>query len=156
MVQLVRTSWTKRSRGGEGAARRNAVPVAFPLNDTRPAVHEVLLREERGFVPEWKAVRDALETDDVSLREEDGRLRVFVNDDRYGMPRRHRRPTAVRVLPGEWARWQINQRFAGGCCCGAEWRYQLLTLNVAYGEVRDPAVFLGEPSRVVDERALLR
>ncbi|MFD7130855.1 hypothetical protein [Streptomyces sp. NPDC059894] len=28
-VQWIRTSWTKESRGGEAAARRNAVPVGF-------------------------------------------------------------------------------------------------------------------------------
>ncbi|WP_405594331.1 hypothetical protein [Streptomyces sp. NBC_01092] len=30
-VQWIRTSWTKESRGGEAASRRNAAPVGFAL-----------------------------------------------------------------------------------------------------------------------------
>lgn len=152
-MQLVRTSWTKRSRGGVEAARRNAVPVAFPLPHARAGVHEVLVRELDGFAPEFLPVRADLATDDVSLKEEDGRLRVLVNDNPRGAPRRHRRVPAVRIAPGEWVRWQINQRFVS--CCSGEWRYQLMTLNVAYGSGVDLESFFGTPTRFVDERESL-
>ena len=156
VVQVVRTSWTKRSRGGVEAGRRNAVPVGFPLIHTGAGVHEVTAQEWNGFEPEWLPVRGELATDDVSLKEDGGRLRVQVNDAPYGRLRRHRRPPAVRIGAGEWVRWQINQRFTACCPCGDEWRYQLMTINVAYGVVSDPNLFLGMPTRVVDERALLR
>ncbi|MFD9062387.1 hypothetical protein ACFVZ3_12780, partial [Kitasatospora purpeofusca] len=63
-VQWVRTSWTKRSRGGEGAARRNAAPVGFVLPSgpassahmVRSALevrtaHVVRMAEREGFAP---------------------------------------------------------------------------------------------------------
>jgi hypothetical protein len=71
----------------------------------------------------------------------------------FGMPRRWRRPPAVRLAPGEWLRWQINYRFIGSW--GGEWAYRLDTLNLACGLVRAD-VFLGTPTRQVDERAYLR
>lgn len=43
VAQLVRTSWTKLSRGGDAAARGNAAPVGFALPaPRRPLAHEVL------------------------------------------------------------------------------------------------------------------
>ena len=69
------------------------------------------------------------------------------------MPRRWRRPPAVRIAPGDWLRWQVNYRFAGAH--GGEWTYRLDTLNVTYG----PApvnLFLGHPSHRVSELAALR
>ncbi|WP_063798897.1 hypothetical protein [Nocardia sp. NRRL S-836] len=160
VVQVVRTSWTKSSRGGNEAAVRNSAPVGFPLGGTGPGVTEVRLREENGFAPEWGSVRadfwdaNRWTVGDLSLKEQDGRLRVFVDDDKHYAPRRRRRPTAVRIRAGEWVRWQINHRYAG-CACGSQWRYSLVTVNVAYG-VRDVGVFLGEPTKLVDERAWLR
>ncbi len=52
-VQWVRASWTKQSRGGVGAGRRNATPVAFPLPDDQasPFIHEIVMREQDGFQP---------------------------------------------------------------------------------------------------------
>jgi hypothetical protein len=41
VVQWVRTSWTKRSRGEPGAARRNAAPAAFRC---RPCGHRSCTR----------------------------------------------------------------------------------------------------------------
>ncbi|ANZ36178.1 hypothetical protein BBK82_08990 [Lentzea guizhouensis] len=157
VVQVVRISWTRLSRGGDTAALRNAAPVGFPLHGNGFGVTEVRLHESGAFVPEWGPVRsdDRGEVRDLSLKEEDGRLRVLVRDNPFYAPRRDRRPPAVRIPRGEWVRWQINHRF-GGCACGSEWVYELVTMNVAYGVVRDPGVFLGEPTKFVDERAWLR
>ncbi len=67
------------------------------------------------------------------------------------MPRRHRRPPAVVLKPGEWLRWHINYRFGldGG------WAYELKTMNISYGAVAENT-FLGTPDHFVDERASLR
>lgn len=145
----VRTSWTKKSRGaGAGAARRNAAPVGFPLPG--PGVQEVRMDESSGFEPRWRA--GELSVDEVSLTEEDtGVLRVHLIDDKWGMPHRRRHP-AVRIASGEWIRWQINYRFV--YFCSGDWSYRLDTLNLAYGE-HDTNVFLGTPTRFVDERARL-
>ncbi|MFE1443640.1 hypothetical protein [Streptomyces sp. NPDC058739] len=89
----------------------------------------------------------------VLLREVDGLLRVQLVATPFGMPRRWRRPPAVRLARGEWLRWQINYRFTGPC--GGEWTYRLDTLNIAHGHAR-PDLFLGTPTRYVNELASLR
>ncbi|MEV0175804.1 hypothetical protein AB0I00_32405 [Streptomyces sp. NPDC050803] len=51
-VQWVRTSWTKQSRGGEAAARRNAVPIGFSLPRVPSGLaHFVQMSEHDGFEP---------------------------------------------------------------------------------------------------------
>ncbi|GLY41773.1 hypothetical protein Amsp01_077960 [Amycolatopsis sp. NBRC 101858] len=149
VAQRVRTTWTKRSRGGPAAAVRNRVPVAFPLPDGA-LLHEVNVDESTGFEPRF-TVPDAL--DGVRLREVDGSLAVRLELAPMSRPRRDWRPAPVRLRPGEWLRWQINYRFGSMCSCGAEWRYRLETLNLAYGTVAD---FAGEPTRTVIERGDLR
>ncbi|MBB1157256.1 MULTISPECIES: hypothetical protein [Amycolatopsis] len=156
VVQWVRTSWTKKSRGGAEAARRNAVPIAFPLPAlTAPFTHVVRMSEETDFEPRSGAEDEAPSPWDstVRFREADGLLRVEVKPTPHGNPRRFRRPPAHRLARGEWLRWQVNYRLTGVCC--GEWHYRLDTLNVAYGPV-SRELFLGTPSHLVDELGILR
>ncbi|MBE1464154.1 hypothetical protein [Kibdelosporangium phytohabitans] len=147
-VLWVRTHWSKKSRGGPAAARRNAAPVAFALPDN--GIHEVTMQEWRDYKPTWRTAE--LSPKEVSLTEEStGRLRVHLTENPYGLPHRKRHP-AVRIAPGEWIRWQINYRFVS--CCSGEWTYRQDTLNLAYGEA-NPGTFLTTPTRNVDERAHL-
>ncbi|MEU0793172.1 hypothetical protein ABZ342_24120 [Amycolatopsis sp. NPDC005961] len=147
VAQRVRTTWTKRSRGGPAAAARNRVPVAFPLLAGAP-IHEVTVDESTGFEPRFTAL-DVL--DDVTLRFAGGALAVRVELARMSRPTREWRPAPVVLRPGEWLRWQINYRFGSTCACDAQWRYRLETLNLAYG-----TEFTGEPARTVIERGDLR
>ncbi|GAB3116912.1 hypothetical protein GCM10027160_26620 [Streptomyces calidiresistens] len=153
-VQWVKTSWTKRSRSGEAAARRNAVPVGFALPRLPPGVAHVVRRsEDDGFEPrsEQKELREI----GVRLREEGDRLRVFARvEPLFGLPPRPRRPPAVRLLPGQWVRWQLNYRFSSMAGI-RDWSYWLDTFNVAYGPV-DGEVFLSEPGVIADERGPVR
>lgn len=154
LAQWVRTSWTKSSRGGPAASRRNAVPVAFVLPAlTQPLVHEVLMREQDGFVAHESTQYLEPDSEDVALTCTDDRLRVELAVTPFGMPRRWRRPPAVRLARGEWVRWQINYRFVGSS--GGDWTYRLDTLNLAYGQVA-ANTFLGAPTHSVDERGPLR
>ncbi|MGY1580671.1 hypothetical protein [Streptomyces sp. MN13] len=154
-VQWVRTLWTKRSRGGPAAARRNAVPVAFALPDGVPGrAHTVRLHEWDDFTPRhgWAEPRRV----GVELRERDGRLRVLPRvEPLYGQPPRPRRPPAVRLAPGEWVRWQLNYRFSSAAGM-RDWTYWLDTFNIAYGEVPAADVFLGTPDFHVDEQGPVR
>ncbi|GHH56938.1 hypothetical protein [Lentzea cavernae] len=154
VVQWVRTEWTKKSRGEPDASRRDAVPEAFPLPHLRPAVHEVRMLEREGFAPVW--ARESGEVDRMALvlREDDGVLAVQLQDTMFASPRRQTRPSPVRLARGEWLRWQLNHRWARPRDGG--WNYLLVTLNLAYGPVGDAKVFLGTPTRYVDERADLR
>lgn len=153
-VQWVRTSWTKRSRGGEAAARRNAVPVGFPLPDGLvQSVHTVRMHEKDDFTPVDGLAERKLAA--VQLRETEGRLRVFPRvDPLFGLPPRPRRPPAVRLAPGQWVRWQLNYRFSSAAGV-RDWSYWLDTFNVAYGPVTAD-VFLGTPAFHVDEQGPVR
>ncbi|MFF7178214.1 hypothetical protein [Streptomyces sp. NPDC008121] len=153
-VQWIRTSWTKQSRGGEAAARRNAAPVGFPVPALPPRVaHVVRMREGDGFAP--CGVQEDLRKVDVQLREADGRLRVLPRvQPLFAIPPRPRRPPAVRLAPGQWVRWQLNYRFSSAAGV-RDWSYWMDTFNIAYGPV-DADVFLSEPTVYMDERGPLR
>jgi hypothetical protein len=156
VAQWVWTSWTKLSRGGAAAARRNALPVGFALPTLRcPLVHTVSMQETSDFVPQHSLHDGPSDPDAVLLSEVDGRLRVELVVTPFGMPRRSRRPPAVWLSPGEWVRWQVNYRFSWPLARGGAWSYRLETLNLLYGPASTD-VFTGEPSRLVDERASLR
>ncbi|GHB11439.1 hypothetical protein GCM10010305_62740 [Streptomyces termitum] len=91
----------------------------------------------------------------VSLRDEHGRLRVHARvEPLFGLPPRPRRPPAVRLLPGQWVRRQLNYRFTSALGLRG-WSYWLDTFNIAYGPVGQD-VFLSEPTLVVDERGPVR
>ncbi len=154
-MQWVRTSWTKKSRGGEAAARRNAVPVGYLLPRVPDGgAHLVRTREDDGFVVK-ESVVESRKPVPVRLREVDGRLRVLPHvDPLYGIPPRPRRLPAVNLQPGQWVRWQLNYRFSSAAGV-RDWSYWLDTFNIAYGPVA-PDAFLGEPSVYVDERGPVR
>jgi hypothetical protein len=157
VVQWVRTTWTKRSRGGEAAVARNAAPIAFEIFDgPRPLVHEVTMREADGFAPRssmhpWSSK----DRDRVHVKEVDGRLRVqALIPAMFNIPPRRRRPPAVYLQAGQWLRWQLNYRFSSFAGM-ADWSYHLHTLNLAYGPAASDA-FLGTPALYIDERGPLR
>ncbi|MEE1753132.1 hypothetical protein [Streptomyces sp. SP18CS02] len=153
-VQWVKTSWTKQSRGGEAAARRNAVPVGFVLPQASSAsAHFVQMCERDGFEP--RVSQRDLRAIGVSLREEGDRLRVLARvEPLFGLPPRPRRPPAVRLLPGQWVRWQLNYRFSSAMGIRG-WSYWLDTFNIGYGPV-ERNVFLSDPTVIVDERGPVR
>ncbi|MFE4513596.1 hypothetical protein ACFRMQ_05245 [Kitasatospora sp. NPDC056783] len=148
-VQWIRTSWTKQSRGGEAAARRNAAPVGFTVPQAwASSAHVVRMCERDGFAP--RESREELGGVDVGLREADGRLRVLPRvDPLFGLPPRPRRPPAVRLFPGQWVRWQLNHRFSSAAGV-RDWSYWLDTFNVAYGPA-DADLFLSAPTVFIDE-----
>jgi hypothetical protein len=150
VVQWIRTSWTKWSRGGVAAANRNAAPISFPLPAMQaPFAHVVVMREQDGFRPAESV--EALTNADVSLRHVDARLRVFPRvSPPFAVPPRPRRPPAVHLIRGEWVRWQLNYRFSSAAGM-QDWSYWLDTFNIAHGPT-DTDLFLGAPTYFVDER----
>ena len=80
----------------------------------------------------------------MSLREADGLLTVGPPEAvPGGVPRRDWRPSAVRLTPGQWLRWQINYRF-GGC---TNWTYRLDTFKWLSAEAHREAVEAGGHGR---------
>ncbi|MEV6650282.1 hypothetical protein [Streptomyces sp. NPDC051219] len=153
-VQWIRTSWTKQSRGGKPAARRNAIPVGFPLPPALAScAHVVRIREWEDFQPR-DTVEDLAKVD-VQLCESNGRLRVFPRvQPLFALPPRARRPPAVRLAPGQWVRWQLNYRFSSAAGM-QDWYYWLDTFNIAYGPAATD-LFLGAPTFLVDEQGPVR
>ncbi len=111
------------------------------------------MRERDGFQPRMRQID--LSKSGVSFRVVDGLLRVSPPEaSLFSMPRRWRRPPAVRLAPGEWLRWQINYRHVGSS--GGQWHYSLDTFNIHFGTPASRDVFLAEPTRAVDERGYVR
>jgi hypothetical protein len=113
VVQWVRTTWTKRSRGALEAWRRNAAPIAFPLPTTAaPFVHEVLMHEHDNFQPRFTTMKayptPTPTTACSSEKTMDYCVHLVVTP--FGTPRRWRRPPATRLAPVQWLRWQVNYR----------------------------------------------
>ncbi|MFJ9518006.1 hypothetical protein ACIRPK_07020 [Kitasatospora sp. NPDC101801] len=153
-VQWIRTSWTKQSRGGDAAARRNAAPIglAVPLG-WASSVHTVRMHEGDDFEPHESP--EQLRSANISLRETEGRLRVRPRvEPLFGLPPRPRRPPAVRLHPAQWVRWQLNYRFSSAAGV-RDWSYWLDTFNVAYGPA-GADLFLSAPTVFVDERGAVR
>ncbi|MEV4280956.1 hypothetical protein [Actinoplanes xinjiangensis] len=162
VTQWVTTEWTRRSRGGPGAALRSAVPQGFRLPARwRSVVHEVMITERNDFRPiesigaEPPEREPGLARSGLRLVRADKGVRVELLPARLGDPSRGRRPSAVWLAPGEWLRWQVNYRMSGQRIDGGRGEYRQDTLNIAVGPA-DPELFFGEPTRHIDERGLLR
>lgn len=63
-------------------------------------------------------------------------------------------PPGVRLIPGQWVRWQLNYRFSSALGIRG-WSYWLDTFNIAYGPV-NADVFLSTPTVFIDEQGPLR
>ncbi|MBB2945022.1 hypothetical protein FB565_004755 [Actinoplanes lutulentus] len=151
VAQWVRTAWTKQSRGGEAAARRNAMPIAFPVPEAgTPILHEIDMAEWDDFDPRFTLRRELPDPSRVSLRPAGRLLSVELVPEPDMNPSRWYRGSMVLLAPGQWLRWQINYRIAH--LRDGEWSYRLDTLNLAFGAI---GVFGGTPSRFLDERTHL-
>ncbi|MFC7534698.1 hypothetical protein [Actinoplanes sp. GCM10030250] len=162
VAQWVSTEWTKLSRGGKAAARRNAAPVGFRLPPLRTGVvHEVVMAERNDFEPVESLGAEPAEREPslarcgLRLVRADQRVRVELLPARSGGPSSSHRPPGVWLAPGEWLRWQVNYRVSWPLIQGGRWSYRQDTLNIALGPVH-PELFFGTPTRHVDERAFLR
>ncbi|HEX2144135.1 MAG TPA: hypothetical protein VHG10_06485 [Glycomyces sp.] len=120
-------------------------------------MHEVTMREAEGFQPHFATLTEmpasSVQAGAFLQMEGDGRLKVRLIPSPFGIPHRKQRPPAVRIERGEWLRWQVNYRFAG--LSGGKWTYRLDTLNVVNGPA-STNIFIGAPTRHVDECAILR
>jgi hypothetical protein len=161
VAQWVTTEWTRRSRGGSGAARRIAVPQGFRLpRQRRCVVHEVMITESNDFKPiesigaEPPEREPSMARSGLRLVRADKGVRVELLLARLG-EKKDRRPQAVWLAPGEWLRWQVNYRMSGPRIDNGRWEYRQDTLNIAVGSA-DPELFFGEPTRHIDERGFLR
>jgi hypothetical protein len=170
-VQDIRTRWSKQSRGGAAAARRNAVPqvLALPLaNQPSPhrgvLQHTVFFDEAQGFAPPARSVltpQEAVPLRVGAVQIEPGPAWVTVTfeyDARVvGRPFRYAPPggipsTRFVLEVGQWGRVRYNGRFSDD-----EWWYEQRVVNVGLFGHLEPGVFIAtEPRFTISELAHLR
>lgn len=158
IVQHVLVEWTKHSRGGDGAARRAAVPDSAPLpadlvvQDGEVAWHGLLAREPDFLL--GPAAEPPLGL--VRLDEVRGETAVVVIDVVALRPQRpDNLPVRIQVGRGDTARLVWNQRRA----LESTWAYEQHTFNVGVVPLApvDPHLFTsGDPIVVRDQRVRLR
>ena len=153
VVQFIETTWTKASRSGDGAARRNALPagLVWPQGDAPPALptpsqgaaaparvllHRVGFGEADGFVARetatWGTLRDLdAALPGLTLRVHEGSLQLgFAWTWGVGAPERNSQPL-FRVKPGAWGQVVFNGRFGSSMAgAGFEHFYRQYTYNV--------------------------
>jgi hypothetical protein len=163
IVQVIRTRWTKASRGAPGSIDRAAVAegTAFcPVpSGTECAVQELEADEVTGFALDERRwdFDEQLPTEVSGLRltSDNGVVEVerVVSPD-SGWPPRDTPRVAFRLRQGEWGRAVRNFRHSGR----EHWSYTKVVVNVAsLGAPSDPSLFVGgAPNYVFDEQALLR
>jgi hypothetical protein len=180
IIQAIQTIWTKTSRGGPGATRRNAVPEAFPLplRDQRkvtvfPALvlHQLHYAERGEFRPMPQplttgALLDTLTIDQLSIHPLDdaGIVRVTYHPRRpsyLGYARDDSgeyRPGGLEALAlrlGEWGRVRYNWRH-GATVSVDDWWYDLWVVNVGFfTEWRADAFLESPPSKVYSQLSRL-
>ncbi|MBK9749397.1 MAG: hypothetical protein IPO91_21810 [Chloroflexi bacterium] len=147
VVQDIRVTWTKASRGGVNAGRRNAVPHALPLTDLPPldktlsAAPLVLIHQQYRCTeaadfqmpPPLTTSRAIAAHDKVSFP--GTRLKIAPTAItviyRYtwsgtGAPTRYPVARSITLAAGQWGQVQFNGRFGWD----APWTYHLTTLNI--------------------------
>lgn len=160
VVQQICTSWTKVSRGGENAAKRNAVPEVASLpvqhlievnknntdnkDDLVLIHHRVTCEEENGFSPREKihlnpTLRPFI-VGGVTIQYSDDEVNaVFQYDRGCGAPDRSWARKTIHMTVNQWGQIAYNGRFVAGW--EGPWYYEKTVVNVGIFERLRPDVF---------------
>ena len=147
IIQHIVTEWSKASRGGDAAGRRNRTPSTIKLPSIPAGVDVAVHRVDYRAVNEFAAAAK-LSTDDrlpISV----GCLRIKSLGDcllisfRYsytcgGAPERGWIRKDIRLLPGQWSQVEYNGRFRYS---SGEWYYKHTVINIAIVDVAAPKIF---------------
>jgi hypothetical protein len=165
IVQHIKTQWTKASRGGAAAARRNAVPVSFrlpPALHRQDALHTIEIAEWEDFQyrETWKFLSYGghLQVGPVLIHAglETIKVQFVWSWNECGAPERESHK-AFELRPGEWGRLICNGRFGSTYSMGQEWLYHKSVFNVLFGDSVEPDVFvITSPNAECSRLATLR
>ena len=157
-VQQVDILYTKESRGAPQSTERNRLPRAFAMlgtgDDAFYFEHYELL-EWKDFVPELQegstAVSPPRSKNSLAIELSENSLTLGLTwKSSIGQPRRHNKPKALTIKPGQTARLSINGRYTSY----SGQTYTEATYNVAFGDSIANDVFItAEPDSVFDLRA---
>jgi len=148
-LQLIRTEWTEKSRGGAQAALRNNTPMSLPIemvDDGKAfAIQFVSCEESLDFLPASRLLRASVQLPSkwacAELAITEGQYRIgFVWDAlECGAPKRPDRHL-FSLQPGEVGRFRCNGRFADADT--GNWFYQMSTYNFANIDRLDADMFI--------------
>ncbi len=167
MVQVVRISWSKASRGGHLASLRTAVPNAFSLNSDKLRLCNGIYTEEQHwsesnhFQRPVKTKPHCEESDSYTFRcaticRSKEKVSIeWIWNWQTGAPERYPARHQWTICPDEWLQLCWNGRFSDHD--GGQWTYEEVTLNVAYTFQKPANNFFNDsqPSRRCDHRAQL-
>jgi hypothetical protein len=166
VIQRITTDWTKSSRGGTGAATRNAVPESLVLppfvGGANAIVHEATYLENDAF-----RCRDKFQETEISQSWHLGAMMLYRHEnyvsvkfswqwDTAGAPERWPHE-AFALRPGQWGQLRYNGRFGPTTSCGAVWWYRKEVFNIAFVDPVNLNLFVAtQPNFSKSEMARLR
>ncbi|PHS03080.1 MAG: hypothetical protein COA78_19330 [Blastopirellula sp.] len=138
VIQHIHTTWTKQSRGGDGARRRSSVPEAVKLPSTVLAtpyiLHQSRFDEGSNFrqtdlVKSAKNIGD-LNLKDLELKIEDNQISVRYHRDHSNAAKEHPHPYSdvFTLNKSEWGQLTFNGRFTDFDT--GQWSYEKSTYNI--------------------------
>lgn len=157
IVQRIITEWTKASRGGADAGRRNATPDALPLPPFRDASAKCLYHDNR-FLERNRFRHDAdlaestlqqqlrIEPLVLSIAADTITARFVWSWHQCGAPDR-KSQDLFRLTLGEWGRFIVNGRFGAESTTGREWGYHKTVFNIALTPNFIPSLFVDSGPR---------
>lgn len=156
IVQLIETTWTKASRGGQGASVRNSVPeqirLALPAVGSRSFTtlyHDLIYDERADFVQPTSTIQlDPIQVPRTGCCSIDRTTTSATVRYRYqrtngGAPDRGWLQHTLRVEPEQWVQVRENGRFAPGW--DGDWWYHKVVVNVGLFAQVHPDVFVQAP-----------
>lgn len=166
ILQQIIVRWTKASRGGTNASKRNAVADAFqlaeiPQHNFQNALihHQLTFTEEIGFVSpsvemNVEQLQIPLQLTELAcmrfqVKPDVATFQPLENMTCLGAPRRNLVFKRMELSVGQWGRFMLNGRFG----FANEWSYQKMVTNIAFVETVDRDIFLGEPDQFIQAMA---
>ncbi len=165
IIQHIHTVWTKKSRGGEGARVRNAIPKAMLLptdfNSAPFMLHHAVFSEFSNFsqTDERKSAVgfEQLNIRDMEISPTEDQLKIRLLRDGYNAAKISPYPFAdvFELSLGEWGQLTYNGRYI--CRSTGNWWYEQSTYNIGRVEKLDPRLFVSiRPDHSYSELAKLR
>jgi hypothetical protein len=168
IVQHIGIYWTKETRGGKGAVLRNAVPEALPLiNMPSPAdplaliCESTIFRGQNSYQKPASSIKTKALTPGegldfhcvhVCVEREQALVLYTYGTECAGAPRRYNDPRHFTLATGEWMRVMFNGRLTDW---ERRWYYQKTILNIGLFEKIARNAFLGEPTRIFSDMAMM-
>lgn len=167
IVQRITTEWTKASRGGQGAAQRNATSDALRLPPLAGSTPHYLLHDIRFL--EWEdyeCLSDVIESDGqthirieplfIHVTKKHVATRFLWSWRHCGAPERDSHDL-FQLSVGQWGRFTCNGRFGAESSSGREWGYHKTVFNIALADQFDESLFVQtHPDADVSRLAVLK